>query len=349
MTRNIQDIYFTELSPSQSPICLNINSENSRKWKLKSWLGTRHMGTGWESDTNVWKVTDWRCYKVSHHHIHFSRMWTKWKINILVTIIFILVLFFTVADIKNTWNQILDIMEKQKVKKRFKCNICVSTSYTSNQSLQNHYNSKHLETKFLCLDCGKQFVSKPTLIRHKNSVHEKIKYKCDHCDKEYTCTSSRTMHIKSFHKQDKVRYQCSLCDYQATQKSSLNRHKRSVHEGVKHHCEICGNDFTEKSYLKSHIELRHKGKTLSCKICEREYRNRSSLFIHIKSVHEGRQPQHQCNICESSFGAKSSLTKHVKTIHTWYQTQAGSLTQMFGKWLIGDVTRSPITKLTSVQ
>ena len=70
------------------------------------------------------------------------------------------------------------------VEKMFRCETC-EKEYKSNQGLEEHIQSFHLNTKFECGTCEKSFTIKKVLKEHHlhfNDKSEKI-FRCDICQK----------------------------------------------------------------------------------------------------------------------------------------------------------------------
>ena len=96
----------------------------------------------------------------------------------------------------------------------------------------------NLSIKFMCNNCGKQFIGQENLRRHILTKHENL-------------------NIQSKH--EILKYPCNKCDYQATKKSNLTTHIQSLHKGVKYACNQCDQQFTAQRSLKMHIQSKHKG------------------------------------------------------------------------------------------
>ena len=54
------------------------------------------------------------------------------------------------------------------------------------------------EISFLCMECGKEFVSEKKLIMHCKLVHEKGDLKCDEC--EFNCETKNTLYSHRYTK-----------------------------------------------------------------------------------------------------------------------------------------------------
>ena len=77
-------------------------------------------------------------------------------------------------------------------------------------------------TRYLCPECGKDFVKKCTLDRHINTIHLKDTFTCQQCG-------------KSFNRGD-----------------NLARHKCKESESIQ--CERCGKGFGKKYHLNRHMK-----------------------------------------------------------------------------------------------
>ena len=58
------------------------------------------------------------------------------------------------------------------------CNGCEAV-FTTNNSLLDHYISKHEGVKYYCSECEYMTGDRSTLTRHKQSKHEEVNYSCD--------------------------------------------------------------------------------------------------------------------------------------------------------------------------
>ena len=128
----------------------------------------------------------------------------------------------------------------------------------------------NLSIKFMCNNCGKQFMGQENLRRHIltkhdnlqiqktnhiQSKHEILKYLCNKCDYQAGYQSRLKSHIQSKH--EGVKYACNQCDYQATLQGNLTKHIKSKHEGVKYACNHCDYQASYQNDLKRHIKIKH--------------------------------------------------------------------------------------------
>ena len=103
----------------------------------------------------------------------------------------------------------------------------------SKRSLTQHKRVVHLEVKYSCGQCVKQFSERGKVERHQRAVHEGVKYPCMQCAKEFS------------------------------DKGDVVRHQRAVHEGVKYPaCNVTKHfqqrivlRFTKRQYMKESITL----------------------------------------------------------------------------------------------
>ena len=96
----------------------------------------------------------------------------------------------------------------------------------------------NLSIKFMCNNCGKQFIGQENLRRHILTKHENLQ---------------KTNNIQSKH--EILKYPCNKCDYRATTQSSLTTHIQFKHEGVKYACNQCDHQATTKGSLKRHEKI----------------------------------------------------------------------------------------------
>ena len=55
------------------------------------------------------------------------------------------------------------------------------------------------ETKFGCIQCGKQFSQSSGLNTHVRAAHEMVKYPCDRCEYKATNNSALKRHTEALH------------------------------------------------------------------------------------------------------------------------------------------------------
>ena len=97
----------------------------------------------------------------------------------------------------------------------------------------------NLSIKFMCNNCGKQFIGQENLRRHILTKHENLQ---------------KTNNIQSKH--EILKYPCNKCDYRAKKKSNLTTHVQSLHEGVKYACNQCDYQGSKDS-LHKHLKRKH--------------------------------------------------------------------------------------------
>ena len=105
--------------------------------------------------------------------------------------------------------------------------------------------------KFLCSECGAQFLTKKNLNVHL-SWHDKRVFNCDQCEviceglkslsnhkkshKTFSCdicsinvpVNSKKYHIDKCSRNQQM-FQCNYCPLESTDKGNINKHQKSVH------------------------------------------------------------------------------------------------------------------------
>ncbi|XP_035713417.1 gastrula zinc finger protein XlCGF57.1-like [Folsomia candida] len=116
----------------------------------------------------------------------------------------------------------------------------------------------HMEEKrFLCDQCGAQFVRNSALKLHKLRHTSNSKpFSCDECDHTFTREPNLVIHKETVHRERKD-ISCSQCDKMFSTKSRMVTHVSSVHAQIRHPCPHCGKTFTQKGSLGTHLKKLH--------------------------------------------------------------------------------------------
>ncbi|XP_031639797.1 zinc finger protein 84-like [Contarinia nasturtii] len=153
----------------------------------------------------------------------------------------------------NTTRQSLS-SNQNKMKKRFKCQLC---EYASNykHALNRHMLTHTGEKPYQCDICQKGFIQANYMKKHKVTHKNEIPFHCRGCFTGFSQKVDQKTHEKVCKTR---RYECHICKkFFTVGKFSLKEHMRK-HNGEKpYRCEICMKRFTNKSNLKRHLENIH--------------------------------------------------------------------------------------------
>ena len=86
--------------------------------------------------------------------------------------------------------------------------------------------------EFPCTFCGKIFHDKTSNSKHEKAVHLNERYECSECDKDFS-----TKHTMLSHKATHLgtTFQCDYCEHKAITKANLRRHEISNHAEFTRH------------------------------------------------------------------------------------------------------------------
>ncbi|KYB29335.1 Zinc finger protein 2 homolog-like Protein [Tribolium castaneum] len=133
------------------------------------------------------------------------------------------------------------------------CKKILSSAYT----LKTHELKHQGKRSFLCVTCGKGFITKNSLTCHEK-IHLEVKgYVCKLCNLGFSVRSNLRAHEKKHH--EGVRFYCSQCSRAFASKCSLQRHER-IHTGIKEFkCQSCPSAFYTKKELLKHQRYHQVG------------------------------------------------------------------------------------------
>jgi len=200
------------------------------------------------------------------------------------------------------------------------CQFCLKY-FEEPKSFYEHINL-HLgdECPFLCLVCGKTFVT--AKLRNFHYLEGHGKFTCDKCKKNYTSEVKLNMHVK--HCTFGLTLQCKICNKTFANKRNLRDHTKIFHEDTmkeesKYHfpCTECDKIFYKKSNLTSHM-LRHSDVTpFICGVvnCGKGFKREKTLIKHFQLIHEGIKDEFLCVHCGQQFMSQTGLRAHI-AIHT---------------------------------
>lgn len=196
---------------------------------------------------------------------------------------------------------------------RFQCNIC-DKSYANNFGLNQHTNTTHLGTPYMCSvnGCHKFFKSVKGRNLHEQKHVGVLQFKCDICSFNATSLSALRSH-KVSHSASK-RFPCRYCPKRFTRTNDRKRHEeKSCPAKGKHFASlsigVCtdGQDepkVTSKSGRKGH----------RCSLCHKTFLTKEKLTSHMTSIHR-RERTYACTECMKTFSSRSLLGAHRRDVH----------------------------------
>ena len=162
---------------------------------------------------------------------------------------------------------------------------CENCNYTCKDTAQLNAHSKiHLQKRFTCLSCRRDFGSEKIMKRH-------------------SCVSNR---------------QCQICHHIFSDSTRLKYHMK-VHTGAnkRYECEICSKTFTELRSLKEHKVIHDPSRKFNCQHCQKDFSQKNHLRYHLASKHgvSVGETSHDCDVCKKKFAFAFQLKKHHDLVH----------------------------------
>lgn len=112
---------------------------------------------------------------------------------------------------------------KIKPHKRFGCDLC-GWKIDNKTCLIDHIESRHLNKKYKCEKCEKNFNTKHTLWFHTRRKHRQ--FICEICDRVFNADRLLVKHVKIQHLNEGNSIKCDLCPKKFTLRSDLLNHKK---------------------------------------------------------------------------------------------------------------------------
>lgn len=126
-----------------------------------------------------------------------------------------------------------------------RCSLC-DLNCSSNEAALDHYKTVHLNCRYICHKCTKQYDGKSTLDTHQRDVYSP-------CN---AATGSRLL------------------------KNASHKQKLSIMRAVENkHCELCKRRFGTVDEIEVHFERQHGWKIFFCK-CEKGFMSKQALYRH---------------------------------------------------------------------
>jgi transcription elongation factor Elf1 len=182
-----------------------------------------------------------------------------------------------------TAKPVLEVEMGDKKHNTLKCNLCNHVS-TSLEKYQEH-NRTHLQIKFSCSYCGKQFLSQKSLSHHIYVRHTEEKgFICEWCGKHFHFWHSLRDHLCVHDKGESI-FQCDKCGKEYGSKASYDSHFCG-HGEASYLCDVCGKSMKYFTSLRlhrlSHIDPSSLPRHF-CAICGKAYRSR---YVHPLLVYQ---------------------------------------------------------------
>lgn len=140
--------------------------------------------------------------------------------------------------------------------KRLQCDLCDQT-YKWDADLARH-KLKHVNVKFACDQCDKEFREKRQLQTHIKAVHEKVVRKCSHEGCEFETFHMNALHIRRKTVHENISYECEDCDYQTRRQGDMKRHVKEKHLVNLFQCALCEYTCKRNYQLKAHFKTHQK-------------------------------------------------------------------------------------------
>ena len=155
--------------------------------------------------------------------------------------------------------------------------------------------------RFLCEECGKDFISKCNLKKHNLYVHLKARpVQCPLCPMTFTCKYYLRKHLLTVdhgNKEKESPILCQHCGQVCPTGDELKLHVKEFHSrGNKFFCNVCSLGFSKKRHVKAHLhslhsEVFHK---FSCKYCETGFVKKQQLISHVLNEHKDKKDYKHC-------------------------------------------------------
>ncbi|XP_061713726.1 zinc finger protein 347-like [Cydia pomonella] len=191
--------------------------------------------------------------------------------------------------------------------RKAKCDICNGHYVNLNTHIMQVH--KKAELRFVCVMCGRRFVSRHVLDQHMYT-HTKardILFECDLCHKKYVLKENLRDHIKRVHEHVK-NYQCEHCPKSFFARNGIIYHLRMHTKERPFECGECGKAFTIKKVLRAHMLVHSRTKDFKCKLCHLGFRAASNLKTHM--ITHTKEKRFSCQYCGKRFGRPDSCRRH---------------------------------------
>ena len=180
----------------------------------------------------------------------------------------------------------------------------------------SHVNAKHLQIKYKCDHCEKEFRKKSNYDSHKITHNSSPKpFYCDQegCNIRFKRLRSLKCHMEMKHGPTRKTFLCSICGQTFFSISGYKQHL-AKHNGItyiprRYTCPHCSKAFRSQSDLSIHAVVHTKIKSFNCDICQAQFTQKASLKDH-QNVH---LKKFKCSTCNKAFGRQRYLDSHLKS------------------------------------
>ncbi|XP_045626400.2 uncharacterized protein [Procambarus clarkii] len=188
------------------------------------------------------------------------------------------------------------------LKQRFTCDEC-GQGFSTESYMYKHRLTHSGFRPYVCVDCGKTYLSMSHLNKHRRSAHSSNRpFQCSFCGKCYKTKDQLTFH-ESSHKGEKP-FECNICGYATAYRNTLYTHKK------KHQLRSSTNEAESACHQQSSIS---SSRTSNNKLC----RKMKDKEKGVKDSPSGSKSKHKIDNDEKKLNenASSEVARHnVKSI-----------------------------------
>lgn len=141
-------------------------------------------------------------------------------------------------------------------KSAYTCTEC-GIVYSTAADLESHERT-HVQgpTKYDCLLCHTNYVSRENLRMHMESSHgHEYKFFCFECGRGFKSYPSQNNHDRLFHRSDTVCPVCDICGKIFPFESKLQAHMKKHSQDRPYVCPVCGKSYKHHQNLKDHVSI----------------------------------------------------------------------------------------------
>lgn len=200
--------------------------------------------------------------------------------------------FVRAADVQNHERRKHRIIKRRGYLGPHSCRICPRPekfeTATAKQEHERVNHIDHVTGKFVCPICKKLYANAAKTIEHL-IIHNERKFICDQCGKNFIRLTNLQAHTRSVHATS-YDFRCKVCpDKKYTNLLALQRHERAKHSDnpYTYPCDMCDRIFYDHTDRRRH-RWTHGGfpKPFACLVCGKAFHENKQLRLHMKS-HKG--------------------------------------------------------------